>query len=349
VNHEPAFYLKGRPNGGGANSVVQEFTALVRNYGMGYLVLQQAHVAAFKASYGWDERLMARVLTSLDQLPEGVVPIATTNDSLSEIAKVWGGRSGSIFYYVQDYEPLFYPPMSVQHVVAIESYARVNDVVGVVKTNWLRNTLLRETFMPVAKIRPSLDRALYFPELSRDASGRRTLIAMVRPSTPRRAPQRTLALLNRLAEERVLDLDIVVFGATAQELEATNLRLHERIINIGRLSPMNVAPIIRQGHFFLDMSDYQAFGRSLAEAMACGLVPVSTKFGAPPEFIEHGRNGYLVTPSDLDATYSTIVEAAQMSEESYLEFSRGALTAVSDWTTDGTAADWMALVQDVAR
>jgi glycosyltransferase involved in cell wall biosynthesis len=158
-----------------------------------------------------------------------------------------------------------------------------------------------------------------------------------------------LAILNRLAEERASEVDIIVFGATTEELERANLRLHDRIINAGRLSPTHVSRVVRQGHFILDLSDYQAFGRSLAEAMACGLVPVSTKFGAPPEFIEHEQSGYLVTPADLDETYSTILEAIAISADTYADLSSAAVSAVSDWSTDGTAADWLALARDVGR
>ncbi len=340
------FYLRGRPNGGGANSVVQEFTALVHNYGAGYLVVQQEHLAAFRAAYGWDERLMPHVKTSLEDLPEHVIPVATTNDSVRLVEQAWKGRGGTILYYVQDYEPLFYPPMSVQHAVALESYAHVNQVIAVVKTDWLMRTLLRETLMPVAKIRPSIDRAIYYPELDRPVSGRRTLLAMIRPTTPRRAPQRTLAIVNRLADEQP-DLDLVVFCATPQELENAHLHLHGRVVNAGRLSPAHVSRVVRQGHYLLDLSDYQAFGRSLAEGMACGLVPISTRFGAPSEFISHGVSGFLVTPGDLDATYATVVEAVTTGDDEYRALSEGARRSVSDWTTDGTAADWLALAQDV--
>ena len=343
-----AFYLNGRPNGGGANSVVQEFTTLAHNFGVGHLVLQQQHLAHFRLAYGWDDRLMAHVHTSFATVPTGAVAVATTNDSVAELRKERGDDGGTILYYVQDYEPLFYAPRSLQHEVSLESYARPNDVIAVVKTAWLKETLLRETFLPVVQIRPSIDRRIYYREVRGEASPRRTLVAMLRPVTPRRAPQRTVAVLNRLAEEAADTIDIVVFGAESDDLATSGLRLDRRIMNAGRLAPSSVARIMRQSHYFVDLSDYQAFGRGLAEGMACGVVPIATRYGAPSEFIADRVSGYLVTPSDLDQSYADIREAIALPTAAFDEMSLAAVTAVAEWNTEATATDWLALAEDVA-
>ncbi|WNG40187.1 glycosyltransferase family 4 protein [Archangium violaceum] len=42
----------------------------------------------------------------------------------------------------------------------------------------------------------------------------------------------------------------------------------------------------------------EAFGLTIAEAMACGCAVVASRVGGIPELIEHGRNGLLVEPGD---------------------------------------------------
>jgi glycosyltransferase involved in cell wall biosynthesis len=349
VTGDLVFYLKGRPSSGGANSVVQEFAALVRNYGIGHLVIQAKHSAAFQVAYDLTPSAQARVLTSFDNVPDGAIPVATTNDSVVDVRRAFGDRADTLLYYVQDYEPLFYTPLTVQHHTAVSSFERVNDVMAVVKTDWLRDVLLRETLMPVVKIRPSIDRSIYFPERRHSRGDRRVLLAMVRPATPRRAPQRTVALLNRVVEEFGRDLDVVVFGANPVDLGEAGLHLDRRITNAGRLTPSQVARIVRQAHYMLDVSDYQAFGRSLAEGMACGVIPIATRFGAPSSFIEDGRNGFLVSPGDVDATFAVLEAAVSLGNDELASVSDAAMFAVADWSTDATACDWLTLLADLGR
>lgn len=347
MTRELAFYLKGRPNGGGANSVVQEFSTLVKHYGMGYLIVPEVHQSAFRLSYDWDDRILARVKTSLDDLPDDVIPVATTNNSVQEVRDAWSERDGPILYYVQDYEPLFYAKYSDQQRVACESYGQPNDLLAVVKTEWLRQTLLRETFLPVVKIEPSINRRLYFPGPDRSLGGRRTLLAMIRPATPRRAPHRTLAVVNRLACELGDRVDVVVFGADARELEAAGLVTGAGVHNAGKLTQSQVASLVRKSHYFLDLSDYQAFGRGLAEAMASAVLPIGTRYGAPQEFISDGMNGWLVDPQDLDRTFEQVAQAIQVDETRYIQMAFSAMLALSRWSNANTASDWMQLANDL--
>lgn len=64
--------------------------------------------------------------------------------------------------------------------------------------------------------------------------------------------------------------------------------------NHGILSRKQVSTLLRSSHLFLDLSDYQAFGRTGLEAMACGCVPMLPVFGGAHEYATHLQNALLV-------------------------------------------------------
>jgi glycosyltransferase involved in cell wall biosynthesis len=342
---EIGFYLRGRPFGGGANSVVQEFAALVRSYGVGWLVVEEQHLERFRRGYDWPIQAVERITGNPHDVPEGAAIVATTNDSLALAVSKFGKRTSRVYYYVQDYEPLFYAPHSRQHEVATQSYLRTQDAVAVVKTQWLAKTLMKNSFLPVVRIRPSIDRSVYQPT-PRRTGGMRSLVAMVRPVTARRGPARTVAVLNRLAAKGMQELDIDVFGADAHELSTAGLELHRGIRNHGRVSARQAGELVRRSDFMLDLSDYQAFGRSVAEGMAAGVVPIVTDRGAPPEFVTDGRSGFLVSPQDLDGTFEKLTSALRLPDDELARMRMDAMSAVSSWSVDRTASDWFALMRD---
>lgn len=343
---EITFVLRGRPFGGGANSVAQEFAALVDNYGMGRLLVEPQHLDVFRRGYDWSVTALDRLSADPQDIPDGAAIVATTNDSLSLVLDEFSERASRVYYYVQDYEPLFYPRHSRQHTVAIASYGRAKAAVAVVKTDWLAQVLMSRTFFPVVKIRPSLDRTIYRPRPLRADGHRRTLVAMLRPSTPRRGSQRTVAVINRLAQSASLALDIEVFGTSNDELGMAGLRMSPRIRNHGRVSPKQAAEIVCSSDFLLDLSDYQAFGRTVAEGLAAGVVPIVTDRGAPPSYVTHGVSGFLVTPSDIDAAYDYVKQATRLPDDELAAMRLAAMEAVSEWSVDATASDWFALTRD---
>lgn len=56
----------------------------------------------------------------------------------------------------------------------------------------------------------------------------------------------------------------------------------------------------------------EGFPLVLLEAMAAGVIPVSSAVGGAPELIEDGRNGFLVPPGNAEALASAIVRALRL-------------------------------------
>jgi len=55
-------------------------------------------------------------------------------------------------------------------------------------------------------------------------------------------------------------------------------------------------------------SELESFGLAALEAMACEVVPISTRAGGVPEVIEHGKSGYLADVGDVETMARYAIE-----------------------------------------
>ena len=125
------------------------------------------------------------------------------------------------------------------------------------------------------------------------------IAAMLRPSTPRRAPARTLAVLNEIVRRYPDQVGIHAFGGTDEELHSSGLH-QPWITNHGPLHPTRLAKLLGSCDIFVDFSDYQAMGLTLLESMASGCAAIGPIEGGATSFIQSGVNGFLVDTASLD-------------------------------------------------
>ena len=144
------------------------------------------------------------------------------------------------------------------------------------KTDWICRTVGERHGRPVYRVAPSLDHAVYWPGKERDDAPIR-IAAMIRPTTPRRGPVRTLQVLNQVARRLDNKVCMLLFGCETNNLRTflsqsgLDIELGENFESRGILTTDGVADLLREAHIFVDFSDYQAFGRTGLEAMACGV------------------------------------------------------------------------------
>lgn len=299
--------------GGGANVVITEAELLAR-CGVSVELLNLTRFKSFfEASYP-DLKLPVRYLDALDQVPE----IASHYDAL--VATVY--HSAACFkdvleeptsapvlgYYAQDFEPNFFAASDPRRRQAIESYS-IAGINIFTKTEWTRALIAKETGAESISIGPSLDTQAWSPPCIIRCAAPVHVVAMVRPTTPRRAPQRTASLLQALTRERGSSIQIEVFGLDTEDTgllgslaDAPNCRVHHV------LGQRDMRALLERAHLFLDLSDYQAMGLTCMEAMACGVAVVGPLDGGLAEIIRHGHSGLLVDTRDEAACLAAALE-----------------------------------------
>ncbi len=97
----------------------------------------------------------------------------------------------------------------------------------------------------------------------------------------------------------------LVGSHTADPAYANRLRQRSRTLGItdhvtipGEITAGELETVFERSHICCVPSRYEAFGMALLEAMEYGNVPIGTTNGGPPEFIDHGVNGFCLEPGD---------------------------------------------------
>jgi N-acetyl-alpha-D-glucosaminyl L-malate synthase BshA len=87
---------------------------------------------------------------------------------------------------------------------------------------------------------------------------------------------------------------------------ARELKMDKHITFLGKQD--HVERLIPLAHVLLMPSELESFGLAALEAMACAVVPVSTRVGGIPELITHGEDGFLEAVGDIAAQAARVVE-----------------------------------------
>jgi GT2 family glycosyltransferase len=313
------FLLPGLAHGGsgGSHSIYQEVRGL-RSLGVPARILlprwdEQRAAAAYE-----DAADIFQTFTDTDELVSATadadVISATHYKSVALLQAIHAVRSDFLpAYYVQDYEPFFTPPYIAAEAIA--SYTALTDMLLFAKSHWLCNVVAERHGLHVAKVQPSIDEQLFHVRPAAeggDSPGALRVSAMIRPRTARRQPQATVDVLTQLLAELPGQVRVRTFGCYPDELRELAphaTAIHER--HLGLLSRHQVAELLRDSDVFLDMSVYQAFGRTALEAMACGATAIVPNVGGAGEFVEHERNALAVDTFDARQVIAALRSLAE--------------------------------------
>lgn len=341
------FLLPVRGGGGGSHSVVQEANGM-RKLGIDAKVaIELRYRADFRKNYqgfmNFDDLFIAygnkRNLLEISRDFDLVIGTVYHSIKLLEELKAVLPNIHTA-YYIQDYEPWFFKKNSDKWKEAYKSYFLLPNSLLFAKTQWLCDLVEQEHKIPVNKVRPSLDNEVFFPSESESRQeGAIVISAMIRPSTPRRGSPRTMRILREIYRRYKDSVKIHIFGCSDEELSESKLVQDFIFINHGVLQRHSVADVLRTSGIFVDFSDYQAFGRTGLEAMACGVALLITGNGGVTEYVEDGKNAILVDVMDEEfciAQLSKLVEDSRLRGDLQAE---GVLTAGKFSTKDAALSE----------
>ena len=121
-----------------------------------------------------------------------------------------------------------------------------------------------------------------------------------------------------------------------------------RVEVIPRYEHRELPAILRRHGVFLFPSPAEGCSLALLEAMAGGLVPVTTRTGYAADLIAPGRNGFLTSPGDVEGAAGAVLELARDPGHAR-EIGRAAGAAMADHTWASRVAErvriWDALAE----
>jgi len=326
------FLLPVKGGGGGAHSVVQEVSEM-RRLGLHARVgVKYQQVEGFVKAYadidgsrdtfiGFDDKTLISVAESYD------IVVGTIFSSMKLVKRIADVNPHILpAYYVQDYEPMFFPEGSTNWQEARDSYTLVSGAFLFAKTHWIIDQVKREHGVTAHKVQPSIDHVVYKP-VQRVASARLNVSAMIRPQTPRRGAARTMRLLAGLHKELGDRIAIHLFGCESEHPDFQKLEKAFSFTNHGPLLRLQVAALLAQSDLFIDLSDYQAFGRTALEAMACGCAAVVPTAGGAHEYAVHKENALVLDTVDEAACFAAISSLLEKSDALQLMRRNGLVTA----------------------
>ncbi len=340
------FILPGEGGGGGSHSVVQESQGLMRLGAQVAIANTVDTIEAFRWHYPEleDGRIPLHAVRGYGDLvpllDEHDLLVATTAASANALARAVRDKPkhvAKLAYYIQDYEPLFRMPGVTEWDEARASYEALPKALLFAKTDWLRRIVYDNHGRPVERVKPSIDHEVYRPALHDREDAVLTISAMVRPKTPRRGPKRTIRALERIAARYGDKVRLLVFGAEPGDYDRIGVRLSDRIEDRGMLRRTDVAELLRGSDLFLDLSDYQAFGRTGLEAMACGCTPLLPVFGGSDEYARHWENAIMVDPRSDEAIGAAVDAFVEAGPEVRRRLRENGVRTALDYTIEKAA------------
>ncbi|WP_426118415.1 GT99 family glycosyltransferase N-terminal domain-containing protein [Pseudomonas sp. DSP3-2-2] len=295
--------------GGGSNIIMLEASRLIALGIDAQIVNLRSHKEVFEA-YHPSNSVPMHYIQSPDDLP-GIAQhfdavIATLYLTVEWIQPLIGRCRDKVYaYYIQDFEPDFFAEQSPEYTRALKSYTLIEEVKLITKTRWNRDILKARLGVECSLIGADYDDNSFHPHSTWQPHRNVThLTAMIRPATPRRAPELTMRILKRLKAEFGSMIAIKTFGTERNSEGYQALASDFEHECVGELQPQQVSELLRATDIFLDYSAFQAMGLTAMEAIACGAITVGPMNGGLPEIIIDNETGILVDTADEDMCFS---------------------------------------------
>lgn len=302
--------------GGGGNIVLLEAAAMrAMNVDVAIFNLTENRAQFRKAYPGLDLPVIYGEVSDLPRIARSYdAVIATHNASTYWLAPITRRQSKPVrAYYVQDFEPYFYPSHSDSFSHAWGSYTLFPDMVRFTKTEWTRDEVRKRVMVDSTPVGASVDVDLYRPrprQLPDWPERPLRIAAMVRPESAHRSPEMTVRLLAEFAGHFGPAIEIVLFGTTSDNLVCLPQGRAFPWKLAGVLPPARMATLLNEVDVFVDFSTYQAMGLTALEAMCCGAATIVPTRGGAHSFARHEENSLIVDTSSYEACRDALLRLA---------------------------------------
>ena len=128
---------------------------------------------------------------------------------------------------------------------------------------------------------------------------------------------------------------------------ARSLNVHQHVTFLGKQN--HVERLIPLAHVLLMPSEMESFGLVALEAMACSVVPVTTRVGGVPELITDGEDGFLVEAGDIAGQAARVVELLRDGDLHYRMSKAGRWNASERFCTDRIIPQYEKYYEDVVN
>ena len=226
---------------------------------------------------------------SINDLPESDIAFSTIWMSAYVLLKY--NKTKRKYYFVQDYEPLFYEGGST-YALAESTYRF--GFTGVVNTPGLLWAINQRHGMEGVSFTPAVDKRYYYP-FPRKPNKRVKIFFYARPNNPRNAFELGILTIQHLVRTYGKKIEVITAGANWNEAD---YGLKDLIDNRGLLSSLKeVGDLYRScdiGFVFMlsKHPSYQPF-----EFMACGMATVTNRNEDNLWLFKDGENCLLSEPS----------------------------------------------------
>jgi len=132
---------------------------------------------------------------------------------------------------------------------------------------------------------------------------------------PRKGVHVLIEAFARLAPQFPTSILYLVGDTLANETYAQQLRaqveqlvLHSQVVFVGAVSQQELAGYMARARVLVLPSFSEGLGRVLVEAMLCGTPAIGSAVDGIPDVVQHGVNGYLTPPGDVDALAARLMD-----------------------------------------
>lgn len=273
----------------------------------------------------------------INAVPYADISIATLWTSAYQLMK-FKNTLGK-FYFMQDYEPLFYPAGS--YYAMSEATYRFGFH-GIVNTPGLYDFVTKTYGMRAEYFIPAIDRHIFFPkENHSDISVKKTekmkLFLYGRPHHERNAFELVIATARKIKEHLKEDIEIVSAGS---EWDTKEYGVEEIITNLGLLSYRETAELYRSCDFGLILMFTKHPSYIPLELMASGSIVITNHNYANTWLLKDRVNCVIVEPSP---TYITEKIHALIADQTFCKtIKENALQTISEF-------DWESQMEKIYR